>query len=230
MQTAAEVRFQPASDQSLLIYFDEQITPEAHHAVLKLLHLLESEPVSGVRNLHPAYCSLLVKFDSLRYSHGEIETILRRYLERSKDTVNPDTRKIEIPVSYGGQFGPDLDEIASLHGLTSAQAIELHSSVTYVVRFLGFAPGFAYLAGLPDSLATSRLATPRRSVPAGSLGIAGKQTGIYPFSTPGGWRLIGRTQLSMFQVERPQMSLLTIGDQVRFKPISEAEFRSSRHP
>ncbi len=217
-------RFQPASDQSLLIYFGQQITLDAHHRVVKLLRLLDAEPVAGVRNLHPAYCSLLVNFDALKLGHDELETILRSYLERLEDMHVPEPRRVEIPVCYGGDFGPDLHDVAAKHGMTPEQVIELQASETYVVYFLGFVPGFAYLGGLPEALATPRLATPRKKVPPGSLGIAGTQAGVYPFGTPGGWNLIGRTPLAIFRADRGDMSLLSIGDRVRFTPISEERF------
>jgi inhibitor of KinA len=217
-------RFQWASDQSLLVYFGQKITLQAHPQVRKLLRLLELEPIAGVRNLHPAYCSLLVKFDGLRLRHDEVEAILRRYLERLEEIRLPEPRLVEIPVCYGEEFGPDLAEVCAIHGLTPAQAIELHASAEYLVYFLGFVPGFAYLGELPEALVTPRLAVPRRRVPAGSVGIAGNQTGVYPFSTPGGWRLIGRTPVAMFRDEREGLSLLSIGDRVRFAPISEARF------
>ncbi len=217
-------RFQPASDQSLLVHLGQQITLDASERVRKLLRSLESKPVAGIRNLHPAYCSLLVKFDALKLSHGELEAILRGYLDQLEAVHLPEPRQLEIPTCYGGEFGPDLDEVAILHGMTPAQAIELHASVTYLVYFLGFVPGFAYLGELPEALATPRLATPRRSTPPGSVGIAGNQTGVYPFATPSGWRLIGRTPLEMFRPKRHNMSFLSIGDHVRFIPISYARF------
>jgi inhibitor of KinA len=217
-------RFQPASDQSLLIYFGQEISIDAHQQVRRLLHLLESQPVTGIRNLHPAYCSLLVDFDAVKLSHNDLETILRGYLDRLPDVRLTEGRQVEIPVSYGGEFGPDLDEVASICGITPAQAIELHSSVAYVAYFLGFVPGFAYLGELPEALTTPRLATPRRNVPPGSVGIAGKQTGVYPFATPGGWRLIGRSPIAMFRPDRNNTNLLSIGDRVRFMPISKAQF------
>lgn len=217
-------RFQWASDQSLLVYFGQKITLQAHQQVRKLLRLLEMEPVAGIRNLHPAYCSLLVKFDGLRLRHDEVEAILRRYLERLEEIRLPEARLVEIPVCYGGEFGPDLAEVCVIHGLTPGQAVELHASAEYLVYFLGFVPGFAYLGELPEALVTPRLATPRRRVPAGSVGIAGNQTGVYPFSTPGGWRLIGRTPVAMFRDEREGLSLLSIGDRVRFAPISAERF------
>jgi KipI family sensor histidine kinase inhibitor len=226
METSASegARFQPASDQSLLISFGQQISLTSHQKVMKLLRLLQLEPVAGVRNLHPAYCSLLIKFDGLRFGHDEVEAILRGYLERLGEIKLPEPRLVEIPVCYGGEFGPDLAEVCALHGITPEQAIELHSSATYLVYFLGFVPGFAYLGGLSDELVTPRWAAPRRRVPAGSVGIAGNQTGVYPFATPGGWRLLGRTPVTMFRADRDELSLLSIGDRVRFVPISREEF------
>jgi inhibitor of KinA len=217
-------QFQPASDQSLLVSFGQQVTLDAHERVRKLLRLLELKPVPGIRNLHPAYCSLLVDFDAMKLRHAELEAILRSYLGRLGTVQLPNPRQLEIPTCYGGEFGPDLNDVAALHGMTPAQAIELHASVTYVVYFLGFVPGFAYLGELPAALATPRLTSPRRSTPPGSVGIAGNQTGVYPFAVPGGWRLIGRTPIAMFQPDRKDMSFLSIGDQVRFTPISVERF------
>jgi inhibitor of KinA len=237
--SAAEIaRFQFASDQALLVYFDQpkkkslakarplqsEITLQANENVRKLLRLLELEPVAGVRNLHPAYCSLLVKFDALKLRHDELEAILKKYLDRLKKVNLPEPRQLEIPVCYGGEYGPDLSDVAATHGITPAQAIELHTSTTYLVYFLGFVPGFAYLGQLPEALVTPRLATPRKRVPAGSVGIAGNQTGVYPFATPGGWRLVGRTPMAMFRTDRDGLSLLSIGDRVRFTPISAYRF------
>jgi inhibitor of KinA len=225
--TAEPARFQRASDQSLLIYFGQQITMQAHEHVRRLLRLLELQPIAGVRNLHPAYCSVLVKFDALKLRHDDLEQILTQYLGRLETTAVPKPREVEIPVCYGGDHGSDLLEVSALHKMTPAQVVDLHSSTTYVVYFLGFVPGFAYLGQLPPALVTSRLATPRRSVPRGSVGIAGNQTGIYPVCTPGGWRLLGRTPLSMFQPERNELSLLSIGDRVRFTPISPEQFAAT---
>lgn len=231
-------RFQAASDQSLLVTFGQQEkkgradalplqtqnTLEVHERVRKLLRLMELQPVAGVRNLHPAYCSLLVKFDALKLRHEDLEKILHAYLKQLEKADLPEPRRVEIPVCYGSEYGPDLNEVAALHHLTAAQVIELHASLNYLVYFLGFVPGFAYLGELPEALVTPRLATPRRMVPAGSVGIAGNQTGVYPFVTPGGWRLLGRTPLAMFRTDREALSLLSIGDRVRFVPVSRERF------
>jgi inhibitor of KinA len=219
-------QFRPASDRSILICFGVQITLEAHQRIRRLLRLLDLEPIAGIRNLHPAYCSLLITFDPLKWKHGELQAVLQRHLDRLDDVPLPEPREIHIPVCYGGDFGPDLCDVAAIHGITPARVIELHGSVTYIVYFCGFVPGFAYLGELPKELTTPRLQTPRLSVPAGSVGIAGNQTGVYPFATPGGWRLIGRTPLAMFRPDRADMSLLRIGDHVRFTPISPEEFQA----
>jgi inhibitor of KinA len=222
--TAGDPQFRAASDESLLVSFGQQITLESHQSVLKLLRLLQAEPIDSILNLHPAYCSLLIKFNSLRLDHEELQSKLLPCLARLRDTPVPTAREVEIPVCYGGEFGPDLNGVAARHGLSSTEVIELHSSSTYLVYFLGFAPGFAYLGGLPEALATPRLETPRAKVPEGSLGIGGNQTAVYPFATPGGWRLIGRTPVAMFRGDGIPMNLLQIGDHVRFRAISKEQF------
>jgi KipI family sensor histidine kinase inhibitor len=145
---------------------------------------------------------------------------IQRWWEESEAMV-PESRRIEIPVIYGGSFGPDLDEVAGHCGLSPRQVVELHSSVDYIVYFLGFQPGFAYLGGLAQKLETPRRAEPRLMVPAGSVGIGGSQTGIYPLATPGGWQLIGQTPVQLFNPTAEMPTLLTPGDTVRFVPQKE---------
>lgn len=221
---AEAAQFQRSSDRSLLVYFGHQITFEAHAHVRQLLRVFELEPIAGVRNLHPAYCSMLITFDPLQLRHEELQEVLLQYIARLDSVSLSPARDVEIPVCYGGGHGPDLLEVSSTLGMTPAQVIAMHSSSTYLVYFVGFVPGFAYLGGLPEALVTPRLATPRRKVPAGSVGIAGNQTGVYPVSTPGGWRLLGRTPISIFRPDRKELSLLSIGDRVRFTPISQEQF------
>ena len=221
---APAAQFKRASDQSLIIYFGERISPEAHRHIRALLQLLKLKPVAGIRNLHPAYCSLLVQFDPLRLQHQELQATLESYLGSMESVTLPEPREVEIPVCYGGEFGPDLEEVSAAHKIAPEETVQLHSSVTYTVYFLGFVPGFAYLGPLPDALISPRMETPRRKVPAGGVGIAGSQTGIYPFSTPGGWRVLGRTPLTMFRPDREELSLLTMGDRVRFVAISRERF------
>src|SRR5882762_7365026 len=154
MDTSANeaARIQPASDQSLLITFGRKISLDAHQRVMKLLRLLQLKPVAGIRNLHPAYCSLLVKFDGLWISSDEVEAILQEYLARLEEVQLPEPRRVEIPVCYGGEYGPDLADVCALHGMAAEQVVELHASVEYLVYFLGFVPGFAYLGELPKEL------------------------------------------------------------------------------
>lgn len=235
--SASKVKFVKASDQSLLVYFDPRdngdVTRQplhgkhlikANESVRRLLLALSKRPMEGVCNLHPSYSSLLIKFDGRKWRHEELEKRLREYLDDSKGIRLPEQDLVEIPVCYGEEFGPDLKEVADLHGLTEQRVVELHTSTNYLVYFLGFVPGFAYLGELNGALVTARHATPRRKVPAGSVGIAGNQTGVYPCETPGGWRLLGRTPIAMFRPGQQDFSLLSIGDRVQFKAVSRDEF------
>ncbi len=215
----------PASDSSLLITLGDDISLETHRRVVRLLRLVEAAPPVGVRNLHPAYSTILVRFDPCLTSHEEVERSIGECLQHLDSVEIPAPAAVEIPVCYGGELGPDLQDVAELHGLTAEEVVRLHSSAVYTVYFLGFVPGFAYLGGLPDAIATPRLEAPRKRVEAGSVGIAGNQSGVYPFPTPGGWRLLGKTPLRLFRADREHMSLLAIGDQVRFRPVSINEFR-----
>ncbi len=216
------MRFQYASDQGLLINFGDEISLAIHRQVWKLLRALQHDPLPGVWNLHPAYCSLLLRFDPCQADHAELEQSVRERAAQLDSLELPPARTVEIPVDYGGEAGPDLDSVAEIHGMSAAEVVRLHSQAEYTVYFLGFVPGFAYLGGLPDVLTTSRRASPRTNVPAGSVGIGGNQTGVYPFATPGGWQIIGRTPLKMFQADRESMALLAIGDAVRFRPSMPA--------
>ncbi len=219
------MRFLAASDQTMLVYLGDEVGPASHALVRRLLQLLQAEPPEWVRNLQPAYCSLQVSFDACLVDHAQVETTLREYEQRAGDVVVPSPRQIEIPVCYGGEFGPDLIGVAEIHGQTPEDVVGIHSSRIYLAYFLGFVPGFAYLGDLPEQIAMGRLETPRKNVPAGSVAIAGRQTAVYPFATPGGWRLIGRTPLRMFRTDREPMGLISVGDKVRFFPITAEEFR-----
>jgi inhibitor of KinA len=218
------LRFRAASDQALLVYLGDEISLAAHHRVVGLLRLMQKERPHWLRNLQPAYSSLLVDFDPLHIDHDEVQNAVQDYARRAEHVQPPHPRVVEIPVCYGNEFGPDLNEVASLCKLSAQAVAELHSSISYHAYFLGFAPGFAYLGDLPESLACPRLASPRKAVPAGSVAIAGKQTAVYPFATPGGWRLIGRTPSKLFRTDREPMGLIEISDEVRFRAITPDEF------
>jgi len=217
-------RLLPASDRSLLVSFGGGVSLENHRRVRSLLRLIDLSPLPGIVDLLPAYASILVRFDSLRLGHAEVAAHVRHLLARPEVAGAAEGRIVEIPVCYGAEFGPDLDEVARICRCAPQRVIDLHAGVVYHAYFLGFVPGFAYLGDLPETIACPRLRSPRRSVPAGSVGIAGAQTGIYPAAAPGGWRLIGRTPLRMFDAHRDPMSLLEIGDRVRFVPIGPERF------
>jgi inhibitor of KinA len=222
-----------SSDQSFLVRFGNTISDEFHRQVMSYLSLLEEKKLAGVFHIQPAYSSILIRFNLLKISPEkllkELEGLLKD-LETKKTRPLQQNKKIEIPVCYDEIFAPDLKELATYHKMTPEEVIHLHSSSLYKVFFLGFMPGFGYLEGLHSKLKTPRLNSARPKVPAGSVGIAGHQTGIYPHSTPGGWRLIGRTPLKMFDLARHPMSLLAPGDEVKFRPISKKTFEEMEIP
>ena len=207
---------QPASDRSLLVSFGDEISIEAHHQVARLTGALDRQ--RGVLNLHPAFASVLIDFDPRLHSHADIEALARRRMETAVDEARP-ARLVEIPVCYGGEFGPDLEDVARHAGLSPERVVELHAAADYLVYFVGFATCFPYLGGLPPQLATPRLPAPRKHVPAGSVAIGGSQAGIYPLASPGGWRIVGRTPLPLFDPQASPPPLLRMGDRVRFKPV-----------
>ena len=212
------MEIRPSSDRSLLVSFGDEISMDAHREVRALVTALR-ESSAGILNLHPAFASVLIDFDPRRISHRQMEALVRERMAAPPEAAACETRTVEVPVSYGGECGPDLEAVARHTGLTPARVVELHASASYLVYFLGFSPGFPYLGGLPVELATPRLATPRKRVPAGSVAIGGSQTGIYPMESPGGWRIIGRTTLPLFDPEADPPALLRMGDHVRFTPI-----------
>ncbi len=210
----------PASDRSLLVYFGEEISLEAHFRVAALTRSMEG--VRGVLNLHPAFASVLIDFDPRLTTHDQVEALVREGMAAHVNPAALEGRTLEIPVQYGGESGPDLADVARHTGLAPERVVEMHSAAEYVVYFVGFATCFPYLGGLPAELATPRLAAPRKHVPAGSVAIAGAQAGVYPLASPGGWRLIGRTPLRLFDPQAEPPALLRMAERVRYVPIREA--------
>lgn len=178
----------------------------------------------GLIEYVPAYTTVALYFDPLIVDYAELREAALRIAARPSSTSNREACVVEIPVCYGAEFGPDLEDVAAQHGIAPTDVIRIHETGNYEVWMLGFAPGFAYLGGLSERIATPRRATPRVKVPAGSVGIAGAQTAVYPFDSPGGWQLIGRTPLRMFDPSREQPALLAPGDRVRFRAITRAEY------
>ena len=207
----------PASDRSLLISFGDEISLEAHLEVRRLTHALEG--TRSILNLHPAFASLLVDFDPRLRTHSEIEGLVRERLASAAAREHEPPRTVEIPVAFGGEAGPDLDDVARHTGLSPDAVVVRFAAADFTVYFVGFSTCFPYLGGLPPELATPRLSAPRKHVPAGSVAIGGSQGGVYPLSSPGGWRLIGRTSLRLFDPAAVPPPLLRMGDRVRFLPL-----------
>ncbi len=224
MLPRSEPRFLPAGDAGLVVELGDAIDPEVNRRVHALAQTLQASAVAGLGEAVPTYRSVLLHYDPLQLSWTEVLDLARAALQRCGEGPPPAARLVEIPTVYGGEFGPDIAAVAALHGLSVEEVIQLHSGADYTVYMIGFTPGFPYLGGLPEELATPRLATPRLVVPAGSVGIAGNQTGVYPLATPGGWQLIGRTPAVLFDPARVPPALLQPGDRVRFVPISADEF------
>jgi len=211
-----------ASDRSLLVSFGSAITPEAHDSVKRLTRALSG--ARGILNLHPAFLSVLIDFDPRLWTHDEVERLVDERMASAGEWEGEAARLIEIPVCYGAANGPDLEDVARHANLSPERTIELHASADYEVAFVGFSTCFPYLSGLPPVLATPRLTAPRKHVPAGSVAIGGAQAGVYPLASPGGWRLIGRTPLVLFDPQGEPPALLRMGDRVRFVPVFEARF------
>lgn len=213
--------FAPLGDSALQVVFGDRLDPALNQRALALSQALATLP--GLTDRVPAYASLTLHYDPLVWNQAELIQAVEPFLAAA-DSTTVASRLLTIPVCYGGEHGPDLDEVARHCRLSPAEVIARHSSGEYRVCFLGFAPGFAYLGGLDPVLATPRHTMPRTSVPAGAVGIAGNQTGIYPRATPGGWQLIGRTPLILFDPRREAPCLLAPGDTLRFMPIGPEEF------
>jgi KipI family sensor histidine kinase inhibitor len=217
-------RLLPVGDSALLIEFGDEISPTINAQVHALALALRACVLPGLGEAVPTYRSLLLHYDPLHLSLDEVKDMAQQALNRARGSAPPEPRLVEIPTCYGGEFGPDLAFVARHNDLKPEDVIRLHASTRYPLYMLGFSPGFAYLGGLPQAIATPRLPTPRTRVPAGSVGIAGGQTGIYPIATPGGWQIIGRTPLRLFAPQREPPTLLRPGDRVRFVPIDADRF------
>lgn len=222
------------SENALTIEFGSSINDDLLQRIRNFNQTLFSHPFPGFTTTVPAYASLSIFFDPIQVSSAtglpglscfeKVSNYLNALNDQVKKTAGSSAAIITIPVCYGDSMGPDLESLAALHGLSEEEVIQLHSKAIYQVYMIGFVPGFAYLGGLNKLLSTPRKLTPRRAVPAGAVGIAGEQTGIYPLETPGGWQIIGRTPTKLFDVNRPKPSLLTAGDRVMFKPVNLEEY------
>lgn len=212
----------PGGVTGLYIRFGKDISPRANARVRALARAVRERAWPGVTDVVPAYSTLYIEFDPLRLTFDELGRGLAEMVDGAGSPGqdgDPPGRRLIVPVCYGGEFGPDLEPLASERGLSPAEVIRLHSGRDYLVYCIGFVPGFPFMGSVPEGIRAPRLPAPRPSVPPGSIGIAGAQTGVYPFATPGGWRLIGRTPLRLFDPGAEDPVLMRPGDRVRFKPI-----------
>ena len=217
-----EPKFLPAGDRAMVVELGDSISPETNRRVHGLLRAIEGRALPGIVDLVPTYRSLLVLYNPLLSSFEGLRELVASLDDDAADAGKEAPTVVEVPTVYGGEHGPDLDFVAEHNGLSPEEVVELHSGTDYPVYMLGFTPGFPYLGGLSEKLHTPRLATPRTVTPGGSVGIAEGQTGVYPVRSPGGWRIIGRTPLALFDAEREPPSLLSAGDMVRFVPAPAA--------
>lgn len=213
-----------AGDSAVSIVLGNTISEHTNHLILAIQREIEQAHIAGITEVVPTYCSLMVHYLPEEIGWRKLCQHLRAICSRTDAAAINDAVIWDIPVLYGGQYGPDLSFVAEHNGLSESDVIRIHTGRDYLVYMLGFTPGFPYLGGMDDRIAAPRLDSPRVSIPAGSVGIAGSQTGIYPLASPGGWRLIGQTPVKLYAPDREQPILLHAGDYIRFVSIDRSEF------
>ena len=219
-----QVKFLLTGDTSLCVEFGNEISREINARIRALSIVLEQSKLPGIVEIVPTYRSLMVHYDPGVILFAPLVEKIRGLLRRMENTCIPPSDVLEIPVLYGGEYGPDLPFVAQHSGKTMEEVVRLHTAPEYLIYMLGFAPGFTYLGGMCSKISTPRLQQPRVTIPAGSVGIAGSQTGVYPIDSPGGWQLIGRTPVRMYDPNRAQPILPKAGEYIKFYPISQEEF------
>ncbi|MBE0650249.1 MAG: 5-oxoprolinase subunit PxpB [Bacteroidales bacterium] len=216
----------PSGDSAILVRFSEQISESINRKVISFRNNLEQINLPGIIETIPAYASLMIIYNPLIVSFKILYREIKEILDKTKDETLSKSRTITIPVCYDSTFSMDLQEVSQQTGLSPAEIIKIHYSSTYRIFMLGFTPGFPYMGETDERIACPRKSTPRQAVPEGSVGLAGRQTGIYPIESPGGWQIIGRTPLKIFNPGSENIFLLRAGDIIQFKPISISEFES----
>lgn len=220
------MRILTVGDCAVSVEFGQEISLEINHKVMALKMVLEQKPIRGIVEMIPTYCSLLIQYDPMELRYGQLREKLYTLVNQLDKVEMPPKQVVEIPVAYGGEYGPDLGEVARVHNISEDEVIKLHSEPEYPIYMLGFVAGFPYLGGMNKAIATPRKKSPRLKIEAGSVGIAGEQTGIYSVESPGGWQIIGRTPLKLYDVNRNEPVLLKAGQYIKFKPITKEEFRA----
>jgi inhibitor of KinA len=220
----SELRIVAAGDSALTVEFPPRIDPEINVRVLALAKAIRQRCTTSLRDVVVGYCTVTVFFDPLAVDATWIRGELRTALAEPAEDRDEEPALVDVPVCYGGEFGPDLKDVATFAACSPDEVVALHASVTYTVYLVGFVPGFAYMAEVNARIAMPRRPSPRTSVPAGSVAIAGGQTGIYPSPTPGGWNIIGRSSVKPYDPSRVIPFLFQPGDRVRFRAVDRAEF------
>lgn len=238
-----EYQLLPVGEAAFTVEFGKGIHPETNKKVKALADYLEEQPLPGMVEYVSAYSSVTVFYNPLQVrqyckeqlilpvdapAYTVLADLLKNVMSKLDSDVVTTPRTVDIPVCYGSEYGPDLAYVAEHNKISMEEVIEIHSQGQYLVYMIGFAPGFPYLGGMAEKIATPRRSSPRLEIPAGSVGIAGMQTGVYPITTPGGWQLIGRTPLALFRPQEEIPSLLRAGDIIRFRPISLAQYNEYR--
>jgi inhibitor of KinA len=223
-------RILAAGDQALLIEFGEEIKPSINRRVQAFAQRASQHKISGIGELVPSYCTVLIYYDPMILSFSQADSWAGEFLSSGSVDVESTPKIKEVPVLYGGPHGPDIDFVAEHNGISVEEVIRIHTGQPYLVYVVGFSPGFTAMGTVPEKIRAPRLPTPRTRVAAGSVGIGGVQTGIYPVESPGGWRLIGRTPLKLFDLSWTPPSHFQAGDYARFFSISEEEFRELSKP
>ena len=218
------IEYKIASVDSIIVYFADVISKQNASIVQHNYAVLKNLKDSGFIDLTPSYTSILICYDLKRYSYDSLVEYLGEILSDESKESQEEGRLVEVPVYYDEEVGFDLKRVAEMAGVGIKDVIELHSKMIYSVYTIGFLPGFAYLGEVDKKIATPRLETPRTKIPKGSLGIADNQSAVYPVASPGGWNIVGRTYLDMFDKKLDGFSYLSVGDRVKFKPISRDEF------
>ena len=220
----ADVRFLLSGDTSLTAEFGNEISESINAKIRAFNIALEAAKIDGITETVPTYRSLMIHYDPGKISYEGLVKKLEKLSAQLDKIRIPPSSVLEIPVLYGGEMGPDLAFVAENAGKTEQEVIDIHTATEYLIYMLGFTPGFTYLGGMDESIAAPRLQQPRVKIPAGSVGIAGKQTGVYPIDSPGGWQLIGRTPVKMYDPNRAEPILPQAGQYIKFRAIDQAEF------